>query len=86
MPKYAVAFVYQQSPWFDRKTFDGTAYHYFLGDVEVMELEHSMGLHLTLELGLDLEFTEATSANEAIKELINRWPYHIVRATAREVK
>lgn len=84
MPKYAVAFVYQQSPRFDKVTFDGTTYRYFLGDIEVME--HNIGLNPTLELELGLEFIEATSKNKAMKELINRWPYHIVRTTAREVE
>lgn len=49
-------------------------------------MEHNIGLNPTLELELGLEFIEATSQNEAMKELINHWPYHIVRTTAKEVE
>lgn len=84
MPRFAVAILYQKIPKYDRVILDhGKTLRYFQGDVEVMNCD--AGVILTPELGLDLEFVEAGSAEEAMKDMMDHFGSHILRVTAREV-
>lgn len=83
-PRYAIAFIYSEMPQYDRMEFDGDAYHFYRGDVEVCWVSVATG-QFTPQMHLEVFVTEANDEKDALAQLLGQHPYQIVSAIARRI-
>ena len=83
--KYAVAFVYEDFPRYDRVKQSLNKVEYFDGDTKVAEEPPNIALVMR-EQRLDIHFVDANNEAEAFQMVFRAFPKHIVMAVARRVE
>jgi hypothetical protein len=84
--RFGVAYIYQEVPKYDRADYIAGTYHFYEGGKEVLvidRLEESCTFFPPTRLGLD--FFIAADEKDAIRKLMDSFPFHIVTALALKV-
>jgi len=80
---FAVAYLYERFPRYDSVKPDRQVLKYYYKDVEVYSIDYSkfppdQFVQINFPKSLVIEFIEAQSPEEALKKVVEKFPFHIL--------